>query len=111
VVELENKLEDMEEETGETIAIETTPKLGGHNDDAISEDAGAEESFMSESIYQKLPSPRSRKHRTISTPLRIPAEKPSSGSNYNYQKSDQWLFCTSISSPEQSSRKSKPTMT
>ena len=68
MVELENKLEDMEEETGQGTAIETTPKLGGHNDDAIScEDAGAEESFMSESIYQKLPSPKSRKHRTIST--------------------------------------------
>ncbi|OXV05458.1 hypothetical protein Egran_06774 [Elaphomyces granulatus] len=65
LVELENKLEDLGEEMGEAAAIETTPKLGGHNDEAISEDAGAEESFMSESIYQKLPSPRSRKHRTI----------------------------------------------
>jgi mitochondrial division protein 1 len=67
VVEIDNKLEDMEEEENETAANQTTPKSGDPRGDSISpEDPVTEASFMSESIYQKLPSPRSRKYRSIS---------------------------------------------
>ncbi|KAL1985409.1 hypothetical protein VTN96DRAFT_7970 [Rasamsonia emersonii] len=62
LVELDNKLEDMEEEEEAAAAAQATPKSGTTNDQ--SEDAALDASFMSESIYQKL-SPRSRKHKSI----------------------------------------------
>jgi len=66
VVELDNKLEDMEEEQEEMTTAQTTPKSGDSSGQFLtSDDSALDASFMSESIYQKLPSPRSRKHKTI----------------------------------------------
>jgi mitochondrial division protein 1 len=62
VVELDNKIEDMEDDDEEAEKAAATPP---------SEKNEASEDFMSESIYQKLPtpSPRSRKVRSISMSL------------------------------------------
>lgn len=66
VTEVDNKLEDMEPEPEETPAA-ATPKSSEANEDSIlSEDPAMDASFMSESIYQKLPSPRSLRHKSIS---------------------------------------------
>ncbi|KAL3472815.1 mitochondrial division protein 1 [Aspergillus californicus] len=60
---MDNKLEDMEEEeAAQNQAAEATPQAEGQPE---SEDPAMDASFMSESIYQKLPSPRSLKHRSI----------------------------------------------
>jgi division protein 1 len=70
VTEIDNKLEDLEEEAPKTPVQAATPKSSAANDDSvISEDPAMDASFMSESIYQKLPShsPRSLKQRSIST--------------------------------------------
>ncbi len=66
VNEIENKLEDMEEESAQTAQNEApTPASDGNEEPASSEDQAMDASFMSESIYQKIPSPRSLKHRSI----------------------------------------------
>lgn len=72
VTEIDNKLEDMqeeEEETTENSAAAETPKSSETQDDTIgsSGDPAMDASFMSESIYEKLPtpSPRSLRHRSI----------------------------------------------
>ncbi|OKL57481.1 Mitochondrial division protein 1 [Talaromyces atroroseus] len=69
IVELDNKIEDMEEDEEEEkeeniAAAKATPASDAKE---ASEDAALDASFMSESIYQKLPtpSPRSRKVRSI----------------------------------------------
>ncbi|EED13114.1 WD repeat-containing protein [Talaromyces stipitatus ATCC 10500] len=64
IVELDNKIEDMEDEEEEE---ETTAKATPTKTNDSSEDAALDASFMSESIYQKLPttSPRGRKVRSI----------------------------------------------
>jgi division protein 1 len=70
VTEIDNKLEDIQEEAPKTPLTAATPKSSSVNDDSVvSEDAALDASFMSESIYQKLPShsPRSLKQRSIST--------------------------------------------
>ncbi|KAL4779355.1 WD40-repeat-containing domain protein [Aspergillus varians] len=67
ITEIENKLEDMEEEAAQTAQIEA-PRPGSsdaNGEPTSSEDPAMDASFMSESIYQKLPSPRSLKHRSI----------------------------------------------
>ncbi|PYH89771.1 mitochondrial division protein 1 [Aspergillus ellipticus CBS 707.79] len=65
LTEVENKLEDIEEETPD-VPPAATPKSSDANDDSIvSEDSAMDASFMSESIYQKLPSPKSVKQRSI----------------------------------------------
>ncbi|PWY66111.1 mitochondrial division protein 1 [Aspergillus heteromorphus CBS 117.55] len=65
LTEIENKLEDIEEETPE-VPPASTPRSSEANDDSIvSEDPAMDASFMSESIYQKIPSPRSVKQRSI----------------------------------------------
>ncbi|GIJ86251.1 mitochondrial fission protein [Aspergillus pseudoviridinutans] len=68
LTEIDNKLEDIQEEAPKTPVTAATPKSSAVNDDSvISEDAAMDASFMSESIYQKLPShsPRSLKKRSI----------------------------------------------
>lgn len=66
VNEIENKLEDMGEESEETAQNEApTPGPEGNEEPSSSEDQAMDASFMSESIYQKIPSPRSLKHRSI----------------------------------------------
>ena len=51
----------------EEAATPATPKSSEVNEDSIlSEDPAMDASFMSESIYQKLPSPKSVKHKSIS---------------------------------------------
>jgi hypothetical protein len=74
VVEIDNKLEELgeEEETEETPVTAMTPKSSEPNDGSISsEDQAMDASFMSESIYQKLPSPKGKRHRSISMIPRI----------------------------------------
>lgn len=66
VTEIDNKLEDMEDEAPQTNQ-ETPGETEG--EEPASEDPAMDASFMSESIYQKLPSPRSlrqRSHRMLS---------------------------------------------
>ncbi|KAL4920518.1 WD40-repeat-containing domain protein [Aspergillus aurantiobrunneus] len=66
--EIDNKLEDMEQEAAQTAQSEAAATPGSsevNEEQATSEDPAVVASFMSESIYQKLPSPRSLKHRSI----------------------------------------------
>lgn len=70
VTELDNKLEDLQpEETPDTSVAAETPKSLEDQEDSIvsSGDPAMDASFMSESIYEKLPtpSPRSLRHRSI----------------------------------------------
>ncbi|KAJ5802823.1 uncharacterized protein N7503_005273 [Penicillium pulvis] len=69
LTELDNKLEDFPEETPETSATAETPQTSEANDDSTvsSGDPAMDASFMSESIYEKLPnsSPKSLRHRSI----------------------------------------------
>lgn len=66
MTEVENKLEDLQEEEPE-VAPPATPKSSEANDDSVtSEDPATGTTFMSESIYQKIPSPKSVKQRSIS---------------------------------------------
>ncbi|KAE8369603.1 mitochondrial division protein 1 [Aspergillus caelatus] len=64
LTELENKLEDIEEETPEASAVLGTPKSSANDEPTTSEDPAMDASFMSESIYQKIPSPKSLKHKS-----------------------------------------------
>ncbi|KAJ5558341.1 hypothetical protein N7535_008554 [Penicillium sp. DV-2018c] len=63
-----NQLEDMPEEESENTPIAAgTPQLEGHDDSIVSSgDPAMDASFMSESIYEKLPSPspKSLRHRS-----------------------------------------------
>lgn len=98
VVELDNKLEDMEEalEKESSATAPTAPTPGSTvNESLSSEDPAMDASFMSESIYQKL-SPKNKKHRTISTA----APGPLLGkfrSNHSLQRNDPCLSYTNIS--------------
>ncbi|KAL4740948.1 mitochondrial division protein 1 [Aspergillus similis] len=71
VNEIDNKLEDMAEEeeaaqAAKAAAAAAATTAGSEaNEEPASEDPAMDASFMSESIYQKLPSPRSLKHRSI----------------------------------------------
>lgn len=70
MTELDNKLEEMQpDETTDTSAAAETPKSSEGQDDSIvsSGDPAMDASFMSESIYERLPqpSPRSLRHRSI----------------------------------------------
>lgn len=64
MVELDNKLEDLEDEEEEAVTAQGTPKLSDGEEHSSSEDPALDASFMSESIYQKLPSPRTRRHKS-----------------------------------------------
>ncbi|KKK15546.1 hypothetical protein P175DRAFT_0425696 [Aspergillus ochraceoroseus IBT 24754] len=66
ITELDNKLEDIQEEAVQSQPAVTTPGSSEVNDDSlVSEDPAMDASFMSESIYQKMPSPKSVKQRSI----------------------------------------------
>lgn len=69
VVELDDKIEDMDEEEEEEEEAATAKATPTSETNESSEEAALDASFMSESIYQKLPttSPRGRKVRSIST--------------------------------------------
>ncbi|OJJ51048.1 hypothetical protein ASPZODRAFT_11894 [Penicilliopsis zonata CBS 506.65] len=65
LTELDNKLEDFPDEEEVPPAI-ATPKSSEANEDSIlPEDPAMDTSFMSESIYQKIPSPKSLKQKSI----------------------------------------------
>ncbi|KAF2659167.1 mitochondrial division protein 1 [Lophiostoma macrostomum CBS 122681] len=61
ILEVENKMEDLQEELDDAAAL--APK-SPDSPIAASSDAGADD-FMSESIYQKLPSPKSKRRRVM----------------------------------------------
>ncbi|KAI9794385.1 MAG: Mitochondrial fission protein [Peltula sp. TS41687] len=65
LLDLDNRIEDMQDETEEL--SQTTPPGSAGTDTATSADnnPAMNASFMSESIYEKLPSPKSRRHKTI----------------------------------------------
>ncbi|KAF2672208.1 mitochondrial division protein 1 [Microthyrium microscopicum] len=69
LVGLDNKIDDLQEELDDAAALAKTPTTPTNNDEENTE-SGA--NFMSESIYEKLPSPkirRRRPNRRISTPI------------------------------------------
>lgn len=68
---VDNKIEDLQEELDDAAAL--APK-SPERPSTAEEEAEAEDSFMSESIYKKIPSPKSKKHakrpiRRISMPI------------------------------------------
>lgn len=72
VTEIDNKLEDLDEQPDVS-----TPKSSDVNDGSvISEEPAMDASFMSESIYQKMPSPSSGrlKHKSISASFQLVGE-------------------------------------
>lgn len=76
MTELDNKLEELQpDETTDTSAAAETPKSSEGQEDSIvsSGDPAMEASFMSESIYEKLPTPprRSLRHRSIRMDTRL----------------------------------------
>lgn len=74
VTELDNKLEEFQpEETPDTTTAAETPNSSDAQTDsaASSGDPAMDASFMSESIYEKIPtpSPKNLRHRSISMDL------------------------------------------
>jgi division protein 1 len=72
VLDVENRLEDAQDQYDADAANDaTTPTRGVHDDlEMIPEDIAMEASFMSESIYEKLPAvtstpPKPKRHKTI----------------------------------------------
>lgn len=64
MVQLDNKLEDLEEEAA---TRPDTPKTNDALEPSAASDTQAmDASFMSESIYEKLPSPKTWKHKSLS---------------------------------------------
>jgi mitochondrial division protein 1 len=67
VLNIDHQLEDLQEELEDAAALsQRTPKPDIEGDADVSEINTTNASFMSESIYEKLPSPKTRKHKTIS---------------------------------------------
>ncbi|KAL4901607.1 hypothetical protein BDW74DRAFT_159797 [Aspergillus multicolor] len=68
VNEIDSKIDDLEEQeaaqAAQTAQAAAATPGSEANDEPTSDDTGMDASFMSESIYQKLPSPRSLKHRS-----------------------------------------------
>lgn len=68
ILEVENKLEEAEEQ-GEDEEGQTTPTTSNQEPEGNEPETGMDASFMSESIYEKLPaagaSTKSKKHKTI----------------------------------------------
>ncbi|RDW63115.1 WD repeat-containing protein [Aspergillus mulundensis] len=66
VNEIDSKIEDMEEQEAAQAAqtAQAAATSGSEANEEPTEDPAMDASFMSESIYQKLPSPRSLKHRS-----------------------------------------------
>ncbi|KAL1959119.1 hypothetical protein VTO42DRAFT_2906 [Malbranchea cinnamomea] len=66
LVQLDNRLEDMEEGLEAAAAATGTPKSHGTSTTPTDpEHQAMNASFMSESIYEKIPSPRTLKHKAI----------------------------------------------
>ncbi|PYI26500.1 mitochondrial division protein 1 [Aspergillus indologenus CBS 114.80] len=67
LTEVDNKLEDIEQEEAAHAQAQApaTPKSSANDDSTISEDPAMDASFMSESIYQKISSPKSVKQKSI----------------------------------------------
>jgi division protein 1 len=65
VVHLENRLDDMEEALEAVGGTAETPKSHHSSSSPVDSEhrAAMDASFMSESIYEKLPSPRTLKHK------------------------------------------------
>jgi mitochondrial division protein 1 len=64
---MDNKIEDLQEELEDAAALAKTPTSA-----VADEETGEDGGFMTESIYEKLPSPKSRRrkpHRRISMPV------------------------------------------
>ncbi|WEW56909.1 Mitochondrial fission protein [Emydomyces testavorans] len=67
LVQLDNKLEDMEEAVDESTAAASTPKTVDIETTMVdSENQVSDASFMSESIYEKIPSPKTWRHKATS---------------------------------------------
>ena len=67
---LDNKLDDMEQEMDETAVNADSPNTSVATDTPLgSENQAMDASFMSESIYEKIPSPKSWRQKTISSCL------------------------------------------
>lgn len=67
MVKLDNKLEDMEDELDESAVGASTPKTADAETTVTDpENQAMDASFMSESIYEKLPSPKTWRHKTTS---------------------------------------------
>src|SRR5580700_11044813 len=67
-MDVENRLEDAQEQYEELLAAQKTPTRTNENSEMIPEDHAMDASFMSESIYEKLPattSPRTKRHKTV----------------------------------------------
>lgn len=66
VLGLDNKIEDMQEELEDAEATQAFPPITDEgNEDPTSQEAKAmDASFMSESIYEKIPSPKSKRPKT-----------------------------------------------
>ncbi|MCJ1365213.1 Mitochondrial fission protein [Acarospora aff. strigata] len=68
LLNVDNKIEDLKEELEDAAALsQKSPTLATEPADAtmIEEAGAADASFMSESIYEKLPSPKAKRHKTI----------------------------------------------
>jgi len=68
VLNVDNKIEDLQEELEDAAALsQKTPTMDpGPTEEATSEEPGAvDASFMSESIYEKLPSPKAKRLKAI----------------------------------------------
>jgi division protein 1 len=85
LVDVDNKLEDMMEELDDaaTLGHTATPptEVDGEMDDTAADAHAMSASFMSASIYEKLPSPKAKRHkptRRKSTPIRHEHFEPGS---------------------------------
>jgi division protein 1 len=71
VLNVDNKIEDLQEELEDAAALAQRPPTAKNDgeSDTETDTQGMDETFMSESIYEKLPSPsrQKRPHKTIST--------------------------------------------
>ncbi|KJF60417.1 mitochondrial division protein 1 [Coccidioides immitis RS] len=65
LVQLDNRLEDMEEAMEESATLISTPKAVDDEVTLDSENQAMDASFMSESIYEKIPSPKAWKHKSL----------------------------------------------
>ncbi|TPX23166.1 Mitochondrial fission protein [Coccidioides immitis] len=65
LVQLDNRLEDMEEAMEESATLTSTPKAVDDEVTLDSENQAMDASFMSESIYEKIPSPKAWKHKSL----------------------------------------------
>lgn len=84
VVAVTNKIDDLQDEIDDTADVSQsspTSKADGDSDTTLSESQAMNASFMSESIYEKIPSPRSRRPKIMrrkSIPIRHEHFEPGS---------------------------------